>query len=176
VTLEFVSSKSWVGIAQFVDRAPTADRPVAPGITADFQLSGRLLWDLDVGYWLYGVLEPGENLQFVQAESWSCRFGKAGQETDYARARPANPLAAGWGHFQEARDQGNVIAFGIGNFTPGGQHRLELRGDGRWQLQYNPPSSGPARLSASLHFIPVPLQHTARTSRASMMSPLEVVP
>jgi hypothetical protein len=175
VTLEFASSKSWVGISQSVDRATTAHPPMTLGITADLQMSGRLLWDLDVGYWLYGVLEPGENLQFVQAESWSCRLGKAEQETEYAKATTANSLAAGWGHFQEARDQGNVIAFGVRNFASGGQHRLELRGDGRWQLQYSPSTPGPTRLSASLHFIPVPLQHTARTSPASMMAPLEVV-
>ncbi|MCS6862787.1 MAG: hypothetical protein NZT92_20975, partial [Abditibacteriales bacterium] len=77
-----------------------------------------------------------------------------------------------WGHFQEAKDNGNVIAFGVADFGKRGKHTLTLRGDGTMTVYYEPTSPAERRLRVFLHFIPVPLQRTAQTSPAAMMTPL----
>src|SRR5262249_33621074 len=71
LTLEFASSKSWIGITHTIH--PTGPRQLTLGLTGNFNLSGPLLWDTDVGYWLYGVVNSGEEMLFSQgANGWVC--------------------------------------------------------------------------------------------------------
>jgi hypothetical protein len=175
ITLEFVSSKSWVRVRQSADTKAAGDKLVALHVTGDFQLSGRLLWDTDVGYWLYGVLEAPEQMIFAQQEkAWLCKLGKAGQEILYATSLPVEGRSKGWGHFQEAKESGNVIAFGFAGQAPSREYSCSLSGDGKLRYRDQASTAGPAQLDAFFHFIPVPAQHTARTSPAAMMAPLEV--
>jgi hypothetical protein len=178
LTLEFVSSKSWVGITQSVARDSAAQRKINLGVELDLAHSGRLLWDQDVGYWLYGVLEPREQMTFTaNPDGWQCLLGLPQQASLYATSTPSYRQALGWGHFQEAKENGNVVAFGIADFASPGQRSVTLRGNGAMTIRVQPSSAGPAgdlRVQTFYHFIPVPAQHTARTSPAAMMMPLEV--
>ncbi len=169
LTLEFASTKSWVGITHTVHCENT--RPVVLSLRGHFNLSGELLWDTDVGYWLYGVLSVDEEMTFLQmANEWLCSRGK--QKTRYAASTPNHSRAKGWGHFQEAKDGGNVIAFGIANFGADGLQGFTLRGDGRMVVEYGRATPSEPQLRVFFHFIPVPLQRTAQTSLAAMMTPL----
>lgn len=173
LSLEFVSSKSWVGLRHSVESKP--GEQIALGIVGDFKLDGRLLWDTDCSYWLYGVLESGEQMNFAQREEgWSCKLGKAGQESLYAANTSDNNRARGWGHFQEARENGNVVAFGFAGPSTTHGYSVNLGGDGKLLMRSAAGDVKPVRLDAFFHFIPVPTQHTARTSPAAMMSPLVV--
>ena len=176
LSVEFVSSKSWVGLRHAIKPAAKPGEQIELGIVGDFKLDGRLLWDTDCSYWLYGVLEAGEQMHFATGmEGWSCRLGKVGQELLYARHAPENKRARGWGHFQEARENGNVIAFGFGGSATTGEYSFKLGGDGKLLMRGTvAAASAPVELDAFFHFIPVPTQHTARTSPSAMMSPLEV--
>lgn len=180
LTLEFVSTKSWVGLRHSVHPTAAADRPLALGTAAHFQLSSRLLWDLDVDYWLYGVLEEGEQMTFSQRQdSWLCEQGKVGKETAYAASTASSPGAKaprskGWGHFQESRADGNVIAFGLNGSAATEVYSSRLTSEGKMLLRGTASGSEDPQLNTFFHFIPVPAQHTARTSPAAMMSPLVV--
>ena len=169
LTLEFASTKSWIGITHTVHRADK--RQVTLWVAGRFNLTGQLLWDMDVGYWLYGALNPGEEMRFWQTgKSWLCRSGKEKQLTSYAASTSRNPHAKGWGHFQEAKDGGNVVAFGISNFGRG-EHTMMFQ-EGALVLFYEPVPQAERQLRVFFHFIPVPLQRTAQTSPAAMMTPL----
>ena len=112
LVLEFVSSKSWIGITHRIPE--TSGRHIRLETIADFQLQGQLLWDLDTGYWLYGVLESGESLTFSRtARDWQCELTNNSGTSVYAKSLPENRAARGWGHFQEAQTDGNVVAFGV---------------------------------------------------------------
>jgi hypothetical protein len=168
LTLEFSNSKSWVGITHVV----RGNRKVALSLVSHFNLNGQLLWDADVGYWLYGVVNPDEQMTFSQtSDAWMCKSGKAGLETPYAANAADNRRSKGWGHFQESKDDGNVVAFGIADFGANGEHTFTLRSDGTMTVQREPQAN--LQLRAFFHFIPVPLQRTAHTSPPSMMLPLE---
>jgi hypothetical protein len=174
LTLEFVSTKSWVGLRHSVKSATAKDR-VSLGIVGEFQMEGRLLWDTDVDYWLYGVLEAGEQMTFSQQEdSWLCRLGKGTQPTSYAANTLPHRRAKGWGHFQESRENGNVVAFGFGGPASKGNYWYSADGDGTLRMRCSPTDAEHSDLTGFFHFIPVPAQHTARTSPAAMMLPLEV--
>jgi len=169
LTLEFASTKSWVGITHIVRGA--AERQVSLALLSHFHLTGQLLWDMDVGYWLYGTLNPDEQMTFQQTSgSWVCQSGKRGEETPYATSTPSNPHARGWGHFQEAKAGGNVVAFGIAEFGRG-EYAMVFR-EGVLELFYEPAPQVERQLRVFFHFIPVPLQRTAQTSPAAMMRPL----
>lgn len=178
LTLEFVSTKSWVGIRHSIPAKSAG--PLSLGIAGDFQLTGRLLWDTDVGYWLYGVLESPEQMTFSQkAEGWTCELGKPNAETMYAASAPPKQISRGWGHFQESRENGNVIAFGFSGPSMNADYSYTLAGDGKLRFRMNTvkaisKENTAGELNAFFHFIPVPAQHTARTSPAAMMAPLEV--
>ena len=175
ITLEFVSSKSWIGVHQTVTPPAKNERPLSLGIAGHFQMSGRLLWDTDVDYWLYGVLEAGEQMSFSQtADRWVCELGKAERLTAYAKSTTPDRRARGWGHFQESRENGNVIAFGFRQPAENGNYRYSLDHEGKLQLQAESSVTNPMELQTYFHFIPVPAQHTARTSPAAMLLPLEV--
>ena len=175
LTLEFVSSKSWIGLRHSLQPTAPTNQQVELGIVGDFKLDGRLLWDSDCSYWLYGVLEAGEQMNFAQSgDGWSCKLGKVGQETLYAGNTSENKRARGWGHFQEAGENGNVVAFGFGGSASASEYSFNLSGDGKLLMRGTASPSKAAQLDAFFHFIPVPTQHTARTSPAAMMSPLQV--
>jgi hypothetical protein len=175
LVLEFVSSKSWVGLHYHTLTSADAVQPTALAVVGEFQLTGRLLWDLDVDYWLYGVLESSEQMTMVQrANDWLCRLGKAGHEIPYAARTVDGAQTQGWGHFQEARENGNVVAYGFYGGTPKDEQSLTLTGEGKLQYRRNLSDPRVASIHAFFHFIPVPAQHTARTSPAAMMKPLQV--
>lgn len=192
--LELVSTKSWIGITHSIPAL--SGRTVTLQTSADFRMSGQLLWDLDVGYWLYGVIDPTDELLVSQKnEDWHCRLIQGGHESVYAASVPGRTAFRGWGHFQEARAEGNVVAFGVtsrpeGSLAASGvlgadppktderptdELRMSLDSQGMMQIQTESDTAGSATQQVFMHFVPVPLQHTARTSPPSMMIPLQFV-
>jgi hypothetical protein len=170
LTLEFSSSKSWVGVTHTV--RSSAKNKVILTLVSHFNLAGQLLWDTDVGYWLYGIINPDERMTFSQtSEEWICYLGKTGQERYAARA-PASQAAKGWGHFQEAKDNGNVVAFGVAHFGVDGKHDVIMESSGTMVVRHEPTPQTAPQLRVFFHFIPVPLQRTAQTSPPAMMLPL----
>jgi hypothetical protein len=173
LVLEFVSSKSWIGITHRIPK--TAGRHVRFETIADFQLQGQLLWDFDTGYWLYGVLESGESLTFSRtAGDWQCELTNNSGTSIYAKSLPENRAARGWGHFQEAQTDGNVVAFGVAETDSDDSLAITMASNGTLTAS-SVPRIGAESIQQRLffHFVPVPLQHTARTSPPSMMRPLE---
>jgi hypothetical protein len=171
--LEFVSSKSWIGITHRIPQA--FGRQIRLETIADFQLQGQLLWDLDTGYWLYGVLESGESLTLLRtAGDWQCELAGQSGTSVYAKGVPENRTARGWGHFQEATTDGNVVAFGVAESESDDSLAITMASNGTLTAS-SVPGIGEESIQQRIffHFVPVPLQHTARTSPPSMMRPLE---
>lgn len=180
LVLEFASTKSWIAITHSVS-APAA-RTISLETIANFQLEGRLLWDIDAGYWLYGVLESGESLKFDWfPQTWNCELTSGNNTTVYAQSRIDGPAAQRWGHLQEAQTGGNVVAFGVSESADEKSLTLTVGRNGLTRVRSTfaaPAANGPAvngtvKQKTYFHFVPVPLQDTARTSPAAMMWPLE---
>jgi len=173
LVLEFVSSKSWIGITHRIPK--TSGRRIRLETIADFELQGQLLWDLDTGYWLYGVLESGDSLMFSRtARDWQCELTSHSGTSVYAKSLPENRVARGWGHFQEAHTDGNVVAFGLAESDHHDSLAITMTSNGTLTAT-SVPRIGEASIQQRIffHFVPVPLQHTARTSPPSMMLHLE---
>lgn len=173
LVLEFVSSKSWIGITHRIPK--TSGRHIRLETIADFQLRGQLLWDLDTGYWLYGVLESGESITYSRkGREWQCELAGSSGKSDYAKSIPENNPSRGWGHFQETQTGGNVVAFGVAESESDDLLAITMASNGTLTAS-SVPHAGEETIQQRIffHFVPVPLQHTARTSPPSMMLPLK---
>ncbi|MGE0760387.1 MAG: hypothetical protein AB7F89_05305 [Pirellulaceae bacterium] len=176
LTLEFASSKSWVGVDYQVG-ASGETHPWKVVTKVDLAMAGRLLWDADVGYWLYGVLEKQDRMVLTsEGLHWSCRLGAGDQPPVYAASASLGSRFLGWGHFQESRENGNVVAFGVADEPSPVARTIRLNSQGELRIEQQPAAAGTAHARCYFHFIPVPAQHTARTSPAAMMRPLQIVP
>ncbi len=83
-------------------------------------------------------------------------------------------LTAGAISIQEAQTGGNVMAFGVADCAEDDSLQITLGSDSRMRIRSVPARTAESiRQTVFLHFIPVPLQHTAQTSPPLMMQPLE---
>jgi hypothetical protein len=159
VTLEYVSSKSWVKIVQ---RAVT---PTLLTVDTHFALSEPpLLWDYGVESWLYGCLRrPNEAAVLRQdANGWRVLTGAGERSSVYASGKRCE----GWGHLA---DNQHVIAFGVANFSSDGEPSLRVGADGRFRA-----TAKRKELTVYFHVVGQPVQVTAMTSPPSMLAPLVV--
>lgn len=161
VTLEYVSSKSWVKITQ---RAATA-MPLA--VDAHFALlEPPALWDFGVESWLYGCLrKPDETAVLRQdVNGWRVLTGAGERSSVCAMGKRCE----GWGHLA---DKQHVIAFGVAGFSGVGEPNLLVGADGRFRA-----SAKRKELTVYFHAVGQPVQVTAATSPPSMLAPLVVKP
>jgi hypothetical protein len=159
VTLEYVSSKSWVKITQ------RADVPMPLAVDAYFALpEPPMLWDLGVESWLYGYFrKPAEAVVLQQdASGWRALTGMLESLSLYASGKRCE----GWGHLA---DKQRVIAFGMANFNAGGEAAFLLGADGHFCA-----SALRKELTVYFHAVGQPVQVTAATSPPSMLTPLMV--
>jgi len=159
VTLEYVSSKSWVKIVQ------RAAPPTLLAVNAHFALpEPPLLWDFGVESWLYGCLrKPNEAAVLRQdANGWRVLTGAGDRASVYA----AGKRCEGWGHLA---DKQHVIAFGVADFGVNGEPSLRLGADGHFCA-----SAQRQELTVYFHAVGQPVQVTAMTSPPSMLAPLVV--
>lgn len=159
VTLEYVSSKSWVKITQRV----TA--PMLLAVDARFALpEPPLLWDFGVESWLYGCLrKPTETAVLRQdTNGWCVQTGVGERSSVYASGKRCE----GWGHLA---DKQRVIAFGMADFSGDGEPSLLVGADGRFRA-----STKRKELTVYFHAVGQPVQVTAMTSPPSMLAPLVV--
>jgi hypothetical protein len=160
VTLEYVSSKSWVKITQ------RGHAPADLSVDAHFALSPLpLLWDIGADGWLYGNLKkPGESAVLRQsAAKWDVFTGEGPEPSSlYATGHSCR----GWGHFA-GRER--VAAFGRGDYSAEGAPAFHLSADGRFRI-----SVRRKELTVYFHVVGQPIQVTAVTSPPSMLSPLSV--
>lgn len=159
VTLEYVSSKSWVKIVQ---RAVTA---TLLAVNAHFALpEPPVMWDFGVESWLYGYFrKPAETAALRQdASGWRVLTGVGEPSSVYG----AGKHCEGWGHIA---DKQRVIAFGMADFGAGGEPGLRLGADGRFCA-----SAQRKELTVYFHAVGQPVQVTAATSPPSMLAPLRV--
>jgi hypothetical protein len=159
VTLEYVSSKSWVKIAQ------RAEGPTDLAVDAHFALpESPVLWDLGVESWLYGHFhKPSEQALLRQTPSgWRMLTNEGEPSAVYASGKRAE----GWGHIA---DKQRVVAFGMSDFAVGDEQALRLGADGRFHA-----AAKRKELTVYFHFVGQPVQVTAVTSPPSMLAPLVV--
>jgi hypothetical protein len=190
VTLEYVSSKSWVKITQRTEmgesvevgrdsvepplshadpfRKKEARRSLAPpplAVDAHFAMpEPPVLWDFGVESWLYGCLRrPSETVVLRQdAGGWRALTGAGEPSSLYASGKRWE----GWGHLA---DKQRVIAFGMADFNAGGDPAFRLGADGHLRA-----SARRKDLTVYFHAVGQPVQVTAATSPPSMLSPLVV--
>ncbi|MCX6910769.1 MAG: hypothetical protein NTY01_22380 [Verrucomicrobia bacterium] len=190
VTLEYVSSKSWVKITQratmgksvevgrdSVEPSPSdnafsrkkeARRSLAPpqlAVDAHFALpEPPLLWDFGVESWLYGCFrKSNETVALWQTtDGWRAMTGAGEPSSVYASGKRWE----GWGHLA---DKQRVIAFGMADFGAGGEPAFRLGADGRLRA-----SARRKELTVYFHAVGQPVQVTAATSPPSMLAPLVV--
>ncbi len=188
VTLEYVSSKSWVKITQRVgelvkvgrdsveppspNNAPSgkneARRSLAPpllAVDAHFAMpEPPVLWDFGVESWLYGYFKkPTETVLLRQdADGWRALTGAGEPSSLYASGKRCE----GWGHLAEKH---RVIAFGMADFGAGGEPAFRLDADGRFRA-----SAQRKELTVYFHVVGQPVHVTALTSPPSMLAPLVV--
>jgi len=159
VTLEYVSSKSWVKITQ------RASATALLAVDARFALpEPPLLWDFGVESWLYGCFRrPNEAVVLRQdAGGWRALTGAGEPSSVYASGNRWE----GWGHLA---DKQRVIAFGMADFGAGGEPAFRLGADGRLRA-----SARRKELTVYFHAVGQPVQVTAATSPPSMLAPLVV--
>ena len=160
VTLEYVSSKSWVKITQH------AAAPALLAVDARFALpEPPVLWDFGVESWLYGHFrKPTEAVALQQgANGWRALTGAGEPSSLYASGKRCE----GWGH---VADKQRVIAFGMTDFSGGGgEPAFYLNPDGRFRA-----SAQRKELTVYFHVVGQPVQVTALTSPPSMLAPLVV--
>jgi hypothetical protein len=185
VTLEYVSSKSWVKIMQ------RAAAPTDLAVNAHFALpEPPVLWDFGVESWLYGCFrKPTESAVLRQSQAgWRVFMGvfahrpaePAGLNAGHAglpmgknigKGEPS-PLyasgkrAEGWGHIA---DRQRVVAFGMSDFAADGEGTLVLGANGHLCV-----SATRKELTVYFHVVGQPVQVTAVTSPPSMLAPLVV--
>jgi hypothetical protein len=159
MTLEYVSSKSWVKIVQ------QAAAPTDLAVNAHFALpEPPVLWDLGVESWLYGYFrKPTECAVLRQDPSgWRAFTGSAEPLPLYASGKRAE----GWGHIA---DKQRVVAFGLSDFAADGEPSLQLGANGHFCA-----SAKRKELTVYFHLVGQPVQVTAVTSPPSMLAPLVV--
>lgn len=159
VTLEYVSSKSWVKITQ------RAAAPTFLAVDAHFALpEPPLLWDFGVESWLYGCLrKPTETAVLRQdTNGWRVQTGAGERSSVYASGKRCE----GWGHLA---DKQRVIAFGVADFSGDGEPSLRVGADGRFRA-----TAKRKELTVYFHAVGQPVQVTAMTSPPSMLAPLVV--
>ena len=159
VTLEYVSSKSWVKITQ----RTAAPMPLA--VDARFAMpEPPVLWDFGVESWLYGYFKrPTETVLLRQdADGWRALTGAGEPSSLYASGKRCE----GWGHLAEKH---RVIAFGMADFGAGGEPVFRLGADGRFRA-----SAQRKELTVYFHVVGQPVHVTALTSPPSMLAPLVV--
>jgi hypothetical protein len=159
VTLEYVSSKSWVKIVQ------RAGGSADLAVDAHFALpESPVLWDVGVESWLYGYFrKPAEQALLRQTPSgWRMLTNEGEPSAVYASGKRAE----GWGHIA---DKQRVMAFGMSDFAAGDEQTLRLGADGRFRA-----SAKRKELTVYFHFVGQPVQVTAVTSPPSMLAPLAV--
>lgn len=159
VTLEYVSSKSWVKITQ------RADAPTLLAVNARFALAEPpVLWDFGVESWLYGYFrKPNETVALQQnANGWRALTGAGEPSSLYASGKRWE----GWGHLA---DKQRVIAFGMADFNAGGDPAFLLSAAGHLRA-----SAQRKELTVYFHAVGQPVQVTAATSPPSMLAPLVV--
>jgi hypothetical protein len=159
VTLEYVSSKSWVKIAQ---RAAAAQELT---VDARFALAELpVLWDLGVESWLYGCMKKPDQAAVVRqdADGWRVLTGASEPTSVYATGKRCE----GWGHLS---DKERVVAFGVAEFGADGKPSIHMGGDGRFIAR-----AQRRELTVCFHVVGQPLHVTAATSPPSMLAPLLV--
>ena len=159
VTLEYVSSKSWVKIMQ------RAAAPTDLAVNAHFALpEPPVLWDFGIESWLYGHFrKPTESAVLRQSQSgWRVFMGVGDPSPLYASGKRAE----GWGHIA---DKQHVVAFGMSDFDADGEPTLLLDANGRFRA-----SAKRKELTVYFHVVGQPVQVTAVTSPPSMLAPLVV--
>ncbi len=158
VTLEYVSSKSWVKITQ------QAAAPTPLFVTAHFALpEPPVLWDFGVESWLYGYFRKPEEVAALRqdANGWRVLTGAGKPSSPYASGKRCE----GWGHLA---DKHNVVAFGMADFSGGGP-AFDLDASGRFRA-----SAQRKELTVYFHVVGQPVHVTALTSPPSMLAPLVV--
>ena len=159
VTLEYVSSKSWVKIVQCAEAATEL------AVDAHFTLpEPPVLWDFGVESWLYGHFrKPTDTAVLRQdARGWRVLTGAGEPASVYA----AGKRCEGWGHIA---DKQRMVAFGVADFDAGGEPIFRLGADGRFRA-----SARRKELTVYFHVIGQPVHVTALTSPPSMLAPLVV--
>lgn len=153
VTLEYVSTKSWVKIVQRAESVQELH------VDAHFHLAKRpLLWDFGVGHWLYGTLPRAGQVALIQhRQEWEVRTG---EQSLFA----TSPTFDGCGHLADAE---RVAAFGV--VDSASDLAVTLDADGRVQIRSDRQS-----LTTFFHVIGQPIPVTAVTSPQAMISPLAV--
>lgn len=156
VTLEYVSSKSWVKITE----QATASTELA--VEAQFALpESPVTWDLGVESWLYGQFpKPSDSAELrQQGDGWRVLTGDG-------KAYATGKRCEGWGHLS---DKQRVVAFGVADFGAGGDPDIRFSADGHFRA-----SAKRKELTVYFHVVGHPVQVTALTSPPSMLAPLVV--
>ena len=159
VTLEYVSSKSWVKITQCAAAAQDLS------VDARFALPELpVLWDLGVESWLYGCMRKADQTAVLRqnATGWRMLTGSADSTSVYAIGKRCE----GWGHLS---DKERVVAFGVAEFGADGRPSIHMGGDGRFVARAHG-----RKLTVYFHVVGQPLHVTAATSPSSMLAPLVV--
>ena len=160
VQLEYVSSKSWVKITQNAMQATDL------AVNAHFVMPETpVVWDFGAGGWLYGSCGTREQTALLRlnSDNWQVFTGKHDEQTLFATGHTVE----GWGHLA---DRDHVIAFGVMDFESDQTSNFSINGEGRFRTAVAQRKD----LTVYFHFVKNPVQVTAVTSPASMLSPLDV--
>lgn len=159
VTLEYVSSKSWVKIIQ---QSSTATDLSVDGQFAVPELP--VTWDLGVESWLYGHFRKANEVALLQQKEngWQVLTGAGEPKSVYATGKHCE----GWGHLS---DKQHVVAFGVADFSALGQPLLQMGADGKFRA-----TAHRKELIVYFHVVGQPVHVTAVTSPPSMLAPLVV--
>jgi hypothetical protein len=182
VLLEMPNSKSWLKMTATIRDPSRRLRDIA--LETPLGLDAfPWLWDFGTDSGTYGVLRsPTDGVALTQQSSsgGANRWIIATTTAQQARrpyetsAGSRTKTAAGWGHFQDAK---NAVAFGVEGFGKmPGTYTIGLDGQGQTTFRFAPSeSTTQLKLTVYQHFVSTPVAIGAATNPTSMLNPPVVV-
>jgi hypothetical protein len=180
LTFEMPSSKSWFKLTAVVDDPSRRVRQLA--VETPFAFSGYpWTWDFATENGTYGALRNAtdsvlltQTVKTRGAGAWWVDTGTQGELRPYetSAGRRAN-VAAGWGHFQDAKA---AVAYAIEGFGENpGIYTVSLNGQGQASFGFAPAEPSLVhRFTIYQHFVGTPVAIGAATSPTSILNPLVV--
>ena len=175
ITAEMVSGKTLVKISASVEDPARRLREIGVGTPFAF---GPLpwVWDFGTARWTYGSMrKAGDSVLFTQGagSEWDVQTGPKGQEQPFEKSIAASNEAVEWSQIQDGKE---VVTFAVERSPQqSGTWRVSFDGEGQTIFRFAPTAKvAHHEIAVFEHFIGTPVQLTAPTSPASLLSPLKV--
>ena len=176
--LIFPGGISWVDVQ--LDIADPEDRVAAAKLDLNLVLDPptrreRTLVEFGADRTVYRSLGADDRVALVsdvrKFPAWQINRTRRGEWQPFVVAAPNASSAEGWAHIM---DRKRCLAIAFDGFGHGGEHRIELVGDGKFKASRRFAKAGPKQWRTWLHFVQFPPRQSANSDPHMMQNPLRV--